>query len=373
MKFKWQRLLLLLVVGMLAVGAAGCGGDDNNAAGTGATTGEATGEAGGTLVFAGAADPVALDGAVVSDGESLRAITQIFETLVALKPGTTEPVPGLAESWSADDTGKVWTFKIREGVKFHDGTDLDAEAVCFNFDRWYNFKGPLQNPGATYYWQVVFGGFKTYNKDSGAPKDSLYASCEATDSHTAVLTLTKPSATFIPALSQQAFSIASPKALKEYKADEGTTDADGVFTPTGTFGTEHPIGTGPVEVRLVGPQRQAHAGEERRLLGRQVDARHPDHSADRRQRRPPAGAADRRDPGLRPGRAAGHRHDRGRLQAADHRQARLQRRLRGLQHREEADRRPQGAPGNRVRPRPAGGRGQLLLRPRRAREGVHAA
>ena len=138
-----------------------------------------TGEAGGTLVFAGAADPVALDGAVVSDGESLRVITQIFETLVALKPGTTEPMPGLAESGRRDDTGKVWTFKIREGVKFHDGEAFDAEAVCFNFDRWYNFKGPLQNPGATYYWQVVFGGFKTYNKDSGAPKDSLYASCEA--------------------------------------------------------------------------------------------------------------------------------------------------------------------------------------------------
>jgi peptide/nickel transport system substrate-binding protein len=247
LRIKWHRLLLLLVVAMLAVAAAGCGGDDDEAGGTGATTGEATGEAGGTLVFAGAADPVALDGAVVSDGESLRAITQIFETLVALKPGTTEPVPGLAESWSADDSGKVWTFKIRDGVKFHDGTDLDAEAVCFNFDRWYNFKGPLQNPGATYYWQVVFGGFKTYNKDSGAPKDSLYKSCEATDANTAVLTLTKPSATFIPALSQQAFSIASPKALTEYKADEGTTDADGVFTPTGTFGTEHPIGTGPLK------------------------------------------------------------------------------------------------------------------------------
>src|SRR5215210_3069338 len=240
---------MLLVVGMLAVAAAGCGGDDDEAGGTtaAATTGEGEGGGaeGGTLVFAGASDPVALDGALVSDGESLRVITQIFETLVALKPGTTEPQPGLATEWEADDTGKIWTFKIREGVKFHDGETLDAEAVCFNFDRWYNFKGPLQNPGATYYWQVVFGGFKTYNKDSGAPKDSLYKSCEATDANTAVLTLTKPSATFIPALSQQAFSIASPKALTEFKADEGTVDKEGVFSPSGTFGTEHPIGTGP--------------------------------------------------------------------------------------------------------------------------------
>jgi peptide/nickel transport system substrate-binding protein len=249
LRTKWHWLLLLVVVGALAL-AAGCGGDDDEAAGTTAATTGGGGEAtGGTLVFAGAADPVVLDGALVSDGESLRVITQIFETLVALKPGTTEPIPGLAESWSADATGKVWTFKIRQGVKFHDGTTFDADAVCFNFDRWYNFSGSLQNPSATYYWQVVFGGFKTYNKDSGAPKDSLYASCEATDANTAVLTLTKPSATFIPALSQQAFSIASPKALQEFKADEGTVDADGVFTPTGTFGTEHPIGTGPFKFK----------------------------------------------------------------------------------------------------------------------------
>jgi peptide/nickel transport system substrate-binding protein len=247
LRTKWHRLLLLLVVAMLAF-AAGCGGDDDDEAGDGGTTTEASGGAeGGTLVFAGASDPVALDGALVSDGESLRVITQIFETLVALKPGTTEPEPGLAESWEANDDGTVWTFKIREGVTFHDGEPLDAEAVCFNFDRWYNFEGPLQNPGATYYWQVVFGGFATYNKDSGAPEDSLYKSCEATDESTAVLTLTKPSATFIPALSQQAFSIASPKALQEFNADEGTTDADGVFTPSGTFATEHPIGTGPFE------------------------------------------------------------------------------------------------------------------------------
>ncbi|MDQ3067604.1 MAG: ABC transporter substrate-binding protein [Actinomycetota bacterium] len=233
---------------MLAVAVAGCGGDDDEeGTGGGTTAAETEGEAasGGTLVFAGASDPVVLDGALVSDGESIRVITQIFETLVALEPGSTEPVPGLAESWEANDDGTVWTFKIREGVTFHDGETLDAAAVCFNFDRWYNFEGPLQNPGATYYWQVVFGGFATYNKDSGAPEDSLYESCEVTDASTAVLTLTKPSATFIPALSQQAFSIASPKALEEFNADEGTTDEDGVFSPTGTFGTEHPIGTGP--------------------------------------------------------------------------------------------------------------------------------
>ena len=188
---------MLLVVGMLAF-AAGCGGDDNEAGGT---TAEASGaERAGRSSSRVRPIRSLLDGALVSDGESLRVITQIFETLVALKPGTTEPEPGLAESWSANDDGTVWTFKIREGVKFHDGTDLDAEAVCYNFDRWYNFKGPLAEPGrdATT-GRSCSAASRPYDKASGAPKDSLYKSCEATDSSTAVLTLTKPSATFIPA------------------------------------------------------------------------------------------------------------------------------------------------------------------------------
>jgi peptide/nickel transport system substrate-binding protein len=244
------KFLLLLAALLLALGVAGCGGDDDEDEGagqTGAATDEGEAAAGGTLVFAGASDPVVLDGALVSDGESIRAISQIFETLVFLEPGTTEPVPGLAESWEPNADGTVWTFTIRSGVTFHDGEPLNAEAVCFNFDRWYNFTGPLQNPSASYYWQVVFGGFAETDPESGAPEESLYQSCEAQDEQTAVITLTKPSATFIPALAQQAFSIASPAALEEFEADAGTVDADGVFQPSGTFGTEHPIGTGPFQ------------------------------------------------------------------------------------------------------------------------------
>jgi peptide/nickel transport system substrate-binding protein len=247
---KSFRFVFLLAALLLALGLASCGGDEEGDGGaqTGATeTGEGEAAQGGTLVFAGAADPVVLDGALVSDGESIRAISQVFETLVFLEPGTTDPVPGLAESWEPNADGTVWTFTIRSGVTFHDGEPLNAEAVCFNFDRWYNFTGPLQNPSASYYWQVVFGGFAEFDPESGAPEESLYQSCEAQDEQTAVITLTKPSATFIPALAQQAFSIASPAALEEFQADAGTVDADGVFQPSGTFGTEHPIGTGPFQ------------------------------------------------------------------------------------------------------------------------------
>ena len=247
MRGKSLRLLLLLVTLLLALGLAGCGGDDDDegAGDTSGATDTGGGEAGGDLVFGTAADPVVLDGALVSDGESLRAIDQIYETLVSLKPGTTELEPGLAESWEISEDGLTYTFKLRDGVVFHDGEPFNAEAVCANFDRWYNFSGPLQNPSASYYWQTVFGGFAELTPDSGAPEDSYYESCEAPDEGTAVITLTKPSSAILGALSLSSFSIASPKALTEFGADDGTVDADGVFQPTGTFGTEHPIGTGP--------------------------------------------------------------------------------------------------------------------------------
>ncbi|HET7855008.1 MAG TPA: ABC transporter substrate-binding protein [Gaiellaceae bacterium] len=234
-----RRIMLLLAAALLVVGVAACGGDDDEG------DGGAEGKTGGTLVFAGAADPVVIDGALVSDGESIRVITQIFETLINLKPGTTELEPGLATEWEVSPDAKTYTFALREGVKFHDGTDFNAEAVCFNFDRWFNFKGPLQSPSASYYYGAFFGGFKKNESEDLSPP--LYKSCEARNPTTAVITLTRPSASLLGALVQQAFSIASPDALKKYNADAGTLDEETGFRPTGTFGTEHPIGTGPFE------------------------------------------------------------------------------------------------------------------------------
>ncbi len=256
------RLRAVTLLAVLTVLAAACGGGDTageqptdvGAAtdGTGATdggteTGSADGgtEATATMVFGTSADPVVLDGALVSDGESLRAIDQMFEGLVSLELGGTEIVPALATEWEASDDGLEWTFQLREGVTFHDGEPFNAEAVCFNFDRWYNFPPEFQNPAVSYYWQTVFGGFAETDPDSGAPTESLYKSCEATSDTEVVLRLTKPSASFLSALALTNFTIASPAALEEFGADEGEVDAEGIFRPTGTYGTEHPTGTGP--------------------------------------------------------------------------------------------------------------------------------
>jgi len=198
-----------------------------------------------TLVFGSSADPVALDGALISDGESGRVIIQIYEGLVSLKPGTTTVAPSLATSWTSSNAGKSWTFALRPNVKFTDGTPFNAAAVCANFNRWYNFTGSFQNPSATYYWQTVFGGFKTYDPKSGAPKGSLFKSCQAKGTSSVTINLTAPSASFLGALSLPSFFMESPTAMNKYGANQGNVDADGVFHPTGTYATQHPTGTGP--------------------------------------------------------------------------------------------------------------------------------
>jgi peptide/nickel transport system substrate-binding protein len=202
-------------------------------------------QASNALVFGAAADPVIIDGPLVSDGESLRVVDQIFQGLVGLKPGTTTVVPLLATSWHASTNGLHWTFNLRTGVKFSDGTPFNASAVCFNFNRWYNFPGPLQNSAVTYYWNTVFGGFHHPAAGNPGPAKSLYKSCAALNKQTVQLNLTRRSTSFLGALALTNFGMASPTALVKYKADAGTVDSNGVFHPTGTFGTQHPIGTGP--------------------------------------------------------------------------------------------------------------------------------
>jgi peptide/nickel transport system substrate-binding protein len=193
-----------------------------------------------TFVFAGASDPTYLDPALVSDGESFRITEQVFESLVSLKPGSTIIRPGLASKWGSKN-GKDWTFQLLHGVKFHDGTAFNAQAVCYNFNRQYNFRGAFQDASATYYWQTVFLGFKKNESSTLSP--SLYKGCTAKGKYTAVIHLTKKSASFLPALVISSFAIQSPTALKKYGADKGEL-RNGTFYPTGTYAFSHPTGTG---------------------------------------------------------------------------------------------------------------------------------
>ena len=92
------------------------------------------GGGGGTFIVGRGGDSVNLDLASVTDGESWRVGGVILDTLVKLDGIPVKPVPWLAESWESPD-GKTWTFKIREGARFHDGTLPIVD--CLNFFRAY--------------------------------------------------------------------------------------------------------------------------------------------------------------------------------------------------------------------------------------------
>jgi peptide/nickel transport system substrate-binding protein len=200
-----------------------------------------------TLVFGASADPRILDPILVSDGESLRPIRQIFEGLMTVVPGTARVAPQLARTYRSSNRGRTWTFTLRRGVTFHDGTQFNAAAVCFNFNRWYNFTGAFQNAAATAYWQAIFGGFRSTVGKADAPaaqRTSLFRSCRAVSRYVVQINLTRPAASFLGALSLPSFSFSSPRALRQYEADKAELRS-GVPVYTGSYGFSHPTGTGP--------------------------------------------------------------------------------------------------------------------------------
>jgi peptide/nickel transport system substrate-binding protein len=211
-------------------------------------------QAGSTFVFGTDVDPVLLDPALSSDLSSARIQNQLFESLVDLTPGGTTVVPKLATSWRTSRDRRTWTFLLRRGVKFHDGTPLNAAAVCFNFERWYGFEGSLQR--AAWWWKKVFGGFRKPEQGQPGPGESLYRGCQAVGRLTVRLHLTRPTTSFLAALAFPHFGISSPTALRRYDADAGEADDNGVFHAAGTYGTAHPTGTGPFTFSSWRPGRE---------------------------------------------------------------------------------------------------------------------
>ncbi|MBB5154082.1 ABC transporter substrate-binding protein [Saccharopolyspora phatthalungensis] len=198
---------------------------------------EAGGGAGGTLTFGAAGAPDLFDPFYASDGETFRITRQIMEGLVGFKPGSADVEPALAESWEHTPDGKTWTFKLRQGVKFHDDTDFNGDAVCKNFQRMFNQTGAGQNNALSYYWIGSFGGFA----DGKTP--SLYQSCETPDAATAVLHLTRATSKFPDLLALPSFSMQSPTAMDRYQANNVQAQGDSFVYPE--YAKAHPTGTGP--------------------------------------------------------------------------------------------------------------------------------
>lgn len=190
----WGPVLMLVSVLMLVL-AAGCGGD--KAAQT-ATQWD------GVINISLNQDPPKLDPTASTALVDRHVFQSLFDKLVDLDEKG-KVVPMLAEKWEISPDGKTYTFSLRQGVKFHDGTDFNAEAVKFNLER--NLE------------------------KSSARRNELKEISQITvvDNKTIKIELAKPFAPFLSILADRAGMMASPAAVKKYGQDF----------------MSHPVGTGP--------------------------------------------------------------------------------------------------------------------------------
>src|SRR5437667_5189664 len=170
----------------------------------------------GTLVVGLVAEPVNLDPAQVTDLNSNRVGRRIVETLATFPDESTQIVPGLAESWTVSKDGLRYTFKLRKGVTFHDGTPFNAEAVKFSIERQIDPEHPANKLGKYPFAGYFFGNVKAV---------------EVVDPSTVEFVLKEPRASFLTILTAGAASIVSPTAVKKL----------------GGHYALQPVGTGPLQ------------------------------------------------------------------------------------------------------------------------------
>jgi dipeptide transport system substrate-binding protein len=181
-----------------------------------------------TLVVCTEASPDALNAQLSTANTSFDVSEQIADRLVEMKIGTSELVPGLAQSWTISPDGLTYTFKLRHGVKFQSNAnfkptrDFDADDVVFSFQRMFDKTNP--------FYQSANGNFPEF-LDLVAPS---LQSIEKVDEYTVVFHLKTPLAPLLPSLSMQPFSILSA----EYAAQLQKSGKLGLLD-------QEPIGTGP--------------------------------------------------------------------------------------------------------------------------------
>lgn len=235
MRSRFLSVLAALVVVALAMSA--CAPPAPPAPAGASPTSAAKARAGGTFTFGQSGDAAVIDPWNVTDGNSLQVTEQIYDTLVDYEPTGFKIVPRLATKWEKSADGTQWTFTLREGVKFHDGTDFDAEAVVFNFERGRNTKHQYRGKPIAdqyQYYESMWNGFDN---------DSVITKVEAVDKKTVRFTTKTPFAPFLANMGMNTFGIVSPKSVKD--------DPDNWATP----GSKGAAGTGPFVFKPGGWQK----------------------------------------------------------------------------------------------------------------------
>ncbi len=172
-------------------------------------------KSGVALVYARGTDSTTLDPAEILYGEDAKVTEQIYETLVTFGEDSTEIVPKLAKSWQHSADGKTWTIQWTGGIKFHDGTPFNAEAVVFTFRRLIRENDP-HRPVKVPYGEV----FAFIDKVEGSGESVTF-------------TLKQPNATFLQVLALFCAAIVSPEAVRKH----------------GKEFNQNPAGTGPYRLK----------------------------------------------------------------------------------------------------------------------------
>ncbi len=182
---------------------AGCGGGSTSDTGSSGSS--------SALRIAYESDATSLDPGQVSDINTMHVMNQMYDGLVALD-GAGEVQPSLATSWQISDDGLTYTFTLRDGVKFSDGSDLDADDVVFSFERMLDEKAPGAEFGPWPYGLSFFG------------KVSEVA---ATDATTVTFTLSEPDASILKALTSSTGRIVNSEVAldkgKDFASEGGGT------------------------------------------------------------------------------------------------------------------------------------------------------
>lgn len=168
---------------------------------------------GGSIIITYKDDVATLDPAIGYDWQNWSMIKSIFDGLMDYVPGTTELRPSLAESYEISPDGMTYTFKIRPGVKFHNGRELVAQDIKYTFDR--TTLPATQSPGAGF-----FGSIKGYDEISSGKAETL-SGVTVIDPLTVQFELSRPDATFLHVLALNFAHIVPQEAVEAAGADFG--------------------------------------------------------------------------------------------------------------------------------------------------------